>query len=193
MNLYEISEELLSILSEVEDNEGELTPELEERLTINQEEFKSKAYSYATFIKELEGRVALANTEIERINRYKKGKQNLIETLKANLLTGLQLFGEKDAKKPLWRMEVGTFKLGTRRSEVVNLYDETVIEDRWKRLAVGNLSLADKVRILEAVGKSEEEVKLTIDIPKTPIKDAIKAGEVVNGASVDENFSLQIK
>ena len=39
MNIYQIKTELLDIFDQIEENEGELTPELEEQLAITQEDF----------------------------------------------------------------------------------------------------------------------------------------------------------
>ena len=41
-SLYHIETEYLTIINQVEELEGELTPELEEQLTINEKELQSK-------------------------------------------------------------------------------------------------------------------------------------------------------
>ena len=53
-NIYQISQELLAIFDELEENGGELTPELEEQLNITREEFKDKIKSYSNVVKMLE-------------------------------------------------------------------------------------------------------------------------------------------
>ena len=40
MNIFEISKELESVFDELEENGGELTEELEEKLSISQNEFR---------------------------------------------------------------------------------------------------------------------------------------------------------
>ena len=45
-SIYNITTELEDIFLELEENEGELTPELEKRLAITQESLKSKLDSY---------------------------------------------------------------------------------------------------------------------------------------------------
>lgn len=54
MNIYQIKQELISIFDELEENGGELTPELEEQLEISQEAFRDKIESYTNVIKLLE-------------------------------------------------------------------------------------------------------------------------------------------
>ena len=45
MNIWQIQQDLLDIFNELEDNGGELTPELEEKLAVTQEDFKNKIKS----------------------------------------------------------------------------------------------------------------------------------------------------
>jgi len=194
MSLYKIEEKLLSILTEIDDNEGELTPELEESLVIAQEDFESKMYGYSIAVRELGFSSANATSELLRISKYKDTLDNKIQKLKTAMLDAVMLFGNKDHKgKEIWRFQAGTFKMNTSRSVSTEILDETLIEDKWKRLAMGNLSLKDKVKILEAIDKEEEDVKIVIDILKTPIKEAIERGELVKGARLKTNYNLKIK
>ena len=72
MNIFEIEQDLLSIFDEIEENEGELTPELEEKLAITQENFKNKVESYINLIKIKDGEI---NTISEEINRLETKKE----------------------------------------------------------------------------------------------------------------------
>jgi len=191
--LYKLSERLLSILSEVEENEGELTEELEKSLVITQENFEAEVKESVEFIKETESFILYGKSEISRIASLIKGKATVIGRLKNSVLEAIKLYGMKDEKKNIWRYATGTFKLGTTKSISTEILDENDIEDKWKRLHIGNLSLEDKAKILDAIGKGEEEVKITIDIFKTPIKEALQRGEIVEGASLVDNYSLRIK
>ena len=44
MNIWQIQQELLDIFNELEENGGELTSELEDKLNITQSEFKNKKH-----------------------------------------------------------------------------------------------------------------------------------------------------
>lgn len=192
-NLYEIEEELQQIYNELEVSEGLVDDELYAKLEITQEQFKDKVGNYAKFIRVLENKVNFAQTEIARIEKYISPKTNLINRLKGTLLDAVKRFGEKDPKKDIWRYEVDTFRLSTRSSKSVTILDEELIEDRFKEISISKLSLEDKVKILDVLGKSEDELKIKVDIPKTPIKEEIEAGHVVEGASLDTNYSLTLK
>lgn len=169
MNLYQIEQDLLELYAQVEENNGEITPEIEERLNITKENFTNKLENYTRFVKVLEGDIALMDSEIERINKLKQTKQNLISRLELTMLNALKLFGNKDSKKDIWRFDLVTFKLSTRQSQSVEILDETVIDSKYKT------------------------VKTTESISKTLIKEAIADGQAVNGAIIKINHSLSIK
>lgn len=169
MNLYQIEQDLLELYAQVEENGGEITPEIEERLNITQENFTNKLENYTRFVKVLEGDVVLMDSEIERINKLKQTKQNLVNRLELSMLNALKLFGNKDPKKDIWRFDLITFKLSTRQSQSIEILDETVIDSKYKT------------------------IKTTESISKTLIKKAIEDGQIVNGASIKTNHSLSIK
>ena len=45
-SIFDIDRELLDIFEELEENGGELTPEIEEKLKLNEEEITSKVKNY---------------------------------------------------------------------------------------------------------------------------------------------------
>ena len=169
MNLYQIEQDLLELYAQVEENGGEITPEIEEKLNITQENFTNKLENYTRFVKVLEGDIALMDSEIERISKLKQTKQNLVNRLELSMLNALKLFGNKDPKKDIWRFDLVTFKLSTRQSQSVEILDEEDIADRFK------------------------VTKTTESISKTLIKKAIEDGQTVNGAIIKINHSLSIK
>ena len=81
MNIFEISKELESVFDELEENGGELTDELEEKLSISQDEFRSKVDAYLSVIRHTESDVDCCDKEIKRLQAVKKSKQNAIERL----------------------------------------------------------------------------------------------------------------
>ena len=66
-NIFDIEKSLYLILNEIEENGGELTPELEEQLSISEDEFKAKVESYTNVIKELSSEMSLIKEEQARI------------------------------------------------------------------------------------------------------------------------------
>lgn len=192
-NIYEIQAELLELYELIEESGGEVTDEQYEAFKVTQENFDNKVKAYCHIIKEGESKIAYANSEIKRIQTFARPYENLNARLSGIILEAVKTFGIKDPKKDIWRYEVETFKLGTRSSVSTEILDAEAIDDKFKKLTFKDISMADKVKILDLLGLSEENAKITIDIPKTAIKEAILAGEVVEGAKLQTNYSLTLK
>jgi len=191
-NIYEIQAELLELYELIEESGGEVTDEQYEAFLVTKENFDNKVKAYCHIIKEGEAKIAYANSEIKRIEAFARPYTNLNAKLSGIILEAIKQFGDKDPKKDIWRYEVDTFKLSTRSSVSTEILDAEEIDDKFKKITFKDISMSDKVKILDLLGLSEENAKITIDIPKTLIKDAILAGETVEGAKLQTNYSLNL-
>ena len=166
MNLYQITEDQLNIISLLEDNGGEATPEVLEAIAITREAFNKKAEGYSCVILKMDGEADIIAAEIKRLQALKKTKENSVLRLKEALTSAMLIFGQED-NKGIKRFETSTLKLSTRKSESVNITDEaSVPEQYW-------------------VVKKE--------ISKSAITNSIKAGEIVEGAEMKTNYSVTIR
>ncbi len=189
-SLYNITTEYRLLLEQMYEQDGDFTEEQLALLEINQEQFKEKAEIYCKLIKQLESDSAFAEKELERISAYIQKKNASKDKLKEVLKNALIIFGEKDTKKDLWRFEVGTFKLGTRKSSSVEI-DEDLIDDKWKEFNIKNrFTKEDVAKIADNLGTS---IETSITILKTSIKEAIEAGDTIEGAVIVDKFGLNIK
>lgn len=138
--LYEITGEALAIYEQVEEQEGELTQELEEALIINESELQSKGIAYLEVIKE---RAALINTidlEIKRLQAKKKANVNLKSRLEENLLLAQKTYGD---------FEIGLTTITTRASKSVHVEDVNSLPNHYKTVKI--VESADKKLIKEAL------------------------------------------
>ena len=85
-SLYKINEKMLSLLSDIEANEGELTDEVLEQLEINNEELYEKSVNYLAVIKNRESLNTQIDDEVKRLQAMKKANNNLVSRLKNSLL-----------------------------------------------------------------------------------------------------------
>ena len=127
-NIYQISKELLSIFDELEENGGELTPELEEQLNITQEEFRDKIKSYSNVVKMLENDIIDIKAEKARLNDLQKSKEKTIERLKKIMIDAVELFGDT-TKSGSKYLDYGTGKVSIRNTQVVEVEED--ITDRF--------------------------------------------------------------
>lgn len=143
--LYEISNEALEIASALE--EGELTEDLEQRLTINQEELQKKGINYGFVIKDSEFTISAIDEEIERLQGLKKTEQNKQERLKAAISDAMNLYGIEKIESPV-------MKLSFRSSESVEVISFEQLPNDYK---VSKTSVtADKKAIKEAIKEGKE-------------------------------------
>lgn len=126
-NLYEIEQELLDIYNELEENGGELTPELEEKLLLTQDNFKTKLNGYVNVINEITSRIDACKTEEKRISTLRKSREKSINRLKEIVQRCVINFGNIN-KSGNYSIELDTCKLATRGSDSLE-FDEQRIED----------------------------------------------------------------
>ena len=78
--LYDIKQEYLELINQVEEMEGELTPEIEQQLIINQNELQNKAIAYHSVILSKDSFNMQIDNEIKRLQTLKKRNNSLIIT-----------------------------------------------------------------------------------------------------------------
>ena len=92
-SIYNIQQNLLDIFNQIEENCGEITPELEEQLNMSKDEFEDKIKSYTCVIHQLESDLCAIKEEKDRLDSIKKSKEKTIESLKRIMVEAIQLFG----------------------------------------------------------------------------------------------------
>ena len=162
MNIYTIKNEYQLIISEIINNEGEITLDLETALQINQSQLQSKAVDYSYVIKSLDSDCDAIDNEIKRLQQLKKVRTNLAERLKNTISDAMNLYEVEKIETPL-------IKLSFRNSESVEITNESQLDACFI-------------------------VTKTVSTPdKKAIKDAIKNGVLVCGATISYNKNLQIR
>ena len=134
--LYDIKQEYLELINQVEELEGEITPEIEEKLIINQNELQNKAIAYHSVILAKDAFNMQIDNEIKRLQALKKRNNTLIDNLKNRLVGAIQTFGE---------FTIGTNTFGLRKSERVEVEDVNQLPKEYKTIKVNEQ--ADKVAI----------------------------------------------
>lgn len=151
-NIYQISQELLSIFDELEENGGELTPELEGQLNITQEEFKDKIKSYSNVVKMLENDIIDIKAENARLNDLKKSKEKTIERLKKIIINAIELFGDT-TKSGSKYLDYGTGKVSIRNIKVVEVEED--VTERFVTRALTCLRWYQQNNQLETITASD--------------------------------------
>lgn len=161
--LYNITDEYKVLISKLEESGGEVTPEVESALALTQEKFAEKAAGYGYVIKSFDDEAELAEKEIMRLKAIKEAAEKKSEWLRSKISEAMQQFDVKEVK-------LNNIKLSLRKSESVLIEDESKLPEEFKR----------------TIPEKKEP-------DKNKIKNCIKQGETIPGASLITKENLQVK
>ena len=145
--LYGITAELNGILAQLEELGGEITPEIEQALAINEEQFMAKAEDYGHAILNLKGMAAAAKAEKERLAGLQKFYENTQKRLTDALSSAMQVFGHD-------KVENATMRLSLRHSTATEVDDLDQLPAEYKTTKVE--VVADKTAIKKAIQEGED-------------------------------------
>lgn len=160
-SIYELNKNYMELTAMLEAAE---TPEeveaIQNTLEMLDLSIEEKIENTAKYMVNVESDIQGLKNEIDRLTKIKKAKENAVERLKNNVEYAMK-------QKGIEKLEVGTFKAGYRKSEIVEIINLDIIPADF--------------------------TKVEIKADKTAIKKAIKAGEVVEGAEIKVNQNFYIK
>lgn len=142
LSLYQITEEQRLINELLEASEGELTPELEEAIMLNESNLQTKAMGYAYTIKDFEALEKRITDEITRLQARKKSVQRCIKTLKTALSNAMVTFDIPTIKED-------THTISLHRNKAVVIEDENRIPAEYTKVKVE----IDKAKLKEDLKK----------------------------------------
>jgi len=161
MKLYEICNEIEVLFEECgEEEPSELPAEVRERLEALRISLSEKLSNIWALIKNLSAEAEALNAEAARLRRAAKARENRVQALK-NYVT--YCLGEGTR----WKSPDGTREFSWRRSEAVEVQDESAIPDCY---------CAVERRIL-----------------LTELKRDLKSGATVPGATLVQRMNLQVR
>ncbi len=141
-SLYHIQQEYQLVLSELDELDGEVTPELEQRLMIAEHELQEKGANYALVIHDYTSRIDAIDTQIERLENLKSSYKSKSEVLKSNIKNAMLHFG-------LDKIEHDLVKLSFRKSESVEVENQDLIPKEFIKEKISYSP--DKTAIKEAI------------------------------------------
>lgn len=145
--LYVITAELNAILAQLVDLGGEITPELEQALAINEDQFAAKSEDYGHAILNLKGMAAAAKAEKERLAALQKFYENTCNRLDNALKTAMVATGHDKVETP-------TMRLSLRHTTATEVDDLDAVPAEYKTTKVE--VVADKTAIKKAIQQGED-------------------------------------
>lgn len=146
-SLFNITEEQRQLVAEIEKMDGELTPEMEKKLELNQSNLRHKAVAYNEVITTKNAQNEMIKAEIKRLQSWAKRNDSIVDRLENNLLNAIKTFGE---------FEVGLTKSGVRKSTSTEVDANMVnaLPKEYKTIKI--VETPDKKAIKEALEKGIE-------------------------------------
>lgn len=189
-NLFNIAEEYFKLLRDIEEVDGVLDEDLEERLKINQDQLEAKCKAYVYLMRLTEGNNKLIDDEVERLNKIKKSNLIIVERFKSRLFDAVNLFGY-EGKSGNRKLDFDTLKLYTSSTKVLSFNNEEEFNDE----AFINFKLTNKLTKWEheQVMDVLSNVEFEQSIDKVALKKALGEGEEVEGVNLVTKEFIVIK
>lgn len=151
ITLYQITEEQKRINYLLEESGGEITPEIEELMTITEANLVAKGEGYAKAIFHYKRVEEAIKAEEERLSKIKKTCQNIQANLKERIANAMLIF-EKES------LEYDTFKISFRKSTSIEIDESASIPNDYIKVKTE----IDKRGLTEAIksGKQIDGVRL---------------------------------
>lgn len=172
-SLFTIETKLASLIDDIVEAGGEVTPEQEEELKILEGDFKEKLLAYGNYVKSLEGDIDTAKTEADRISNYIKSKKLKVERLQQSMKDALIEFGTAN-KNGSYEVEVDANRIIAQKSTVCVL-DEDKINSIFK----------DVLLLLEDYASSVDEIE---DVDATVFINSL----IENDSAKEEPYDIPV-
>lgn len=124
-NIYDITDNYIAVIAEIENNDGEITEDLEKKLQIAEDELEEKLRAYRSVIKQNESFVDYNKDEIKRLRDRNKSFDNTKERLCKYIIPALHMFGKQTASGN-FSVKYPDFSVSTRLSESVSINTDKV-------------------------------------------------------------------
>jgi hypothetical protein len=202
-SLFNIQEEHLKLMQEIEELNGELTPELEEQLIINEKEIENKIKSYYGLIKIKESEITLIKDEKERITSLQKTKENLIKKLKERILDACNQFGY-NSKTGNKKIDYDTLKVYTVNKDKIEVNEEEFIKRATLQLELNvncteefmafeynlnnNINYEDALKLKQFCKDNNIQCSLFPNINKKRIEEVLENTEVMYCQKVNSSY-----
>ena len=147
LTLYGITNEMQQLLRLIEENEGEMTPEIENALAISDDNFAAKSEDYGHAILNLKAMAAAAKAEKDRLTTLQRFYENTYNRLDSALKTAMVATGHDKVETP-------TMRLSLRHSTATEVDDLDQLPAEYKTTKVE--VVADKTAIKKAIQSGED-------------------------------------
>jgi hypothetical protein len=151
--IYNIHEDYMRLMSEIEYNEGEITPEINDKLAISKAELSEKAVSYGYVIRQYDFEIDQIKAEIERLSKIASRKDKIKADLKKRISDAMLSFN-------VLKIDQNNLSLSFSKSEVLIINAGAHIPVEY--ITTKNVETIDKKALKEAIKGGKEYLGIFI-------------------------------
>lgn len=187
-NIFEINQKYIDLINEIEENEGELTEELSDRLKITREELDDKLNAYGAVVKGKQATNTILKEEVTRLQGRMKANDNVALKLKNIVKDTLAIFNFIGKSGNL-SYKTAKYTFFTKDTESVTLKEElfsSFVEasDKYGDLLQYNINEAltlDQIAIINQalIDAGQLTLSITPSMTKTRFKEALEVVEAM--------------
>lgn len=137
-SIFNIQSDYIELMNQIEDNEGEITPEISEQLDITREQLEDKATSYCYLSKQIDVDNDQIDAEISRLQALKSYKAKIQAELKERVSEAMVRFG-------IDKIEKNNLKLSFRASKQLIIIEGTKIPKQFQIVKMN--TVVDKAKL----------------------------------------------
>lgn len=146
-SIYNISNDHLQLMQEIENLEGEITPEIAEALQINQAELQTKAVSYGYVMRQYDFEIDQINQEVARLNKLAQAKAKVKDELKTRISDAMKAYN-------IEKIDHANLKLSFRKSKVLVIDENAHIPVEY--IKTKEVETVDKAGLKKAIDEGAE-------------------------------------
>lgn len=137
-SIFNIQSDYIELMNQIEDNEGEITPEISEQLDITREQLEDKATSYCYLSKQIDVDNDQIDAEISRLQALKSYKAKIQAELKERVSEAMVRFG-------IDKIEKNNLKLSFRASKQLIIIEGAKIPKKFQIVKMN--TVVDKAKL----------------------------------------------
>lgn len=190
-SIFEIQSEYLTLLHELEDNEGLFTEEMEKKYAINLTDLEYKLKAYAALVAKAESDIEAIKLEKKRLDKMSKFHTNLKDRLKLTIKDAVELYGDTNKKTGTKSIRYDTIYFYTRKGYKL-VFDniETFKNPKFIVFTVDGMYTQDEINKLN---NAIEDLEYAPRLKNKELLVALKEGEEVKGVTYEKTSSVTIK
>jgi len=188
MTIREIYKIFAEIDEELEENGGELTDNIQERLAINANDFEEKVNNICYLIDHAGGVNAVLKKQADKLKKAMDRNDQTVTLLKAMIANGVKRYGKVNKTGNRY-VKTGEYSITVIPYEALEITDQLALPSKY---LYGSLVTSLNKELCEMI-KTEHDVSFSYDVDKKALNSDLKEGIEIEGAEliIKEKLSLR--